>query len=162
MDTALDANLASGQPPGQQPSCALCAPAHEEQLWANQHFRVIAVSDTNYPGYVRVICNRHAAELTDLSEPEQADMMRLLIQIERLMRKMLSPDKINLASLGNQVPHLHWHVIPRWTNDPCFPGSIWSPSHPEQMSATPDQQAQQEARQARAQAFWLALRQNLA
>jgi diadenosine tetraphosphate (Ap4A) HIT family hydrolase len=36
------------------------------------------------------------------------------------------PDKINLASLGNVVPHLHWHVIPRWRDDSHFPAPIWA------------------------------------
>jgi len=38
----------------------------------------------------------------------------------------MQPTKINLASLGNQVPHLHWHIIPRYEDDPFFPESIWS------------------------------------
>jgi diadenosine tetraphosphate (Ap4A) HIT family hydrolase len=46
---------------------------------------------------------------------------------ERAIRKVLEPVKVNVASLGNQVPHLHWHVIPRFTNDPQFPLPIWAP-----------------------------------
>ena len=42
------------------------------------------------------------------------------------VRETLQPDKINLASFGNMVPHLHWHVIPRWTDDSHFPGAIWA------------------------------------
>jgi diadenosine tetraphosphate (Ap4A) HIT family hydrolase len=38
----------------------------------------------------------------------------------------LQPDKINLASLGNMVPHLHWHVVPRWRDDSHFPAPIWA------------------------------------
>jgi diadenosine tetraphosphate (Ap4A) HIT family hydrolase len=37
----------------------------------------------------------------------------------------MQPDKINLASLGNVVPHLHWHVIPRFVDDPHFPNPVW-------------------------------------
>jgi diadenosine tetraphosphate (Ap4A) HIT family hydrolase len=37
----------------------------------------------------------------------------------------MAPDKINLASLGNVVPHLHWHVIPRFADDPHFPNPVW-------------------------------------
>ena len=36
------------------------------------------------------------------------------------------PDKMNLASLGNLVPHLHWHVIPRFENDPHLSAAIWA------------------------------------
>lgn len=37
----------------------------------------------------------------------------------------MHPDKINLAEFGNMVPHLHWHIIPRYTDDSHFPESIW-------------------------------------
>ncbi len=46
--------------------------------------------------------------------------------VEHAMRRVLVPDKINLASFGNQVPHVHWHVIPRFSNDSRFPMPIWA------------------------------------
>lgn len=48
--------------------------------------------------------------------------------VEQCQRDLLGPDKINLAQFGNQVPHLHWHLIPRWRTDPYFPESAWSPA----------------------------------
>jgi diadenosine tetraphosphate (Ap4A) HIT family hydrolase len=45
---------------------------------------------------------------------------------EAALREVMAPDKINLASLGNVVPHLHWHVIPRFADDPHFPNPVWS------------------------------------
>lgn len=47
--------------------------------------------------------------------------------VETTQRELLHTDKINLAQFGNQVPHLHWHIIPRWKDDPYFPDSAWSP-----------------------------------
>jgi diadenosine tetraphosphate (Ap4A) HIT family hydrolase len=52
--------------------------------------------------------------------------MNAVLATERALRKALQPDKINLASLGNLVPHLHWHVIPRWRDDSHFPAPIWA------------------------------------
>jgi len=52
--------------------------------------------------------------------------MATVLAVERVLREQLKPDKINLASLGNVVPHLHWHVIPRWTDDSHFPDPIWA------------------------------------
>ncbi|MNC89752.1 hypothetical protein D3C83_57330 [compost metagenome] len=52
--------------------------------------------------------------------------MRVVFGVEAGLRELLRPDKINLASLGNAVPHLHWHVIPRFRNDPHFPSPIWA------------------------------------
>jgi len=46
--------------------------------------------------------------------------------VEAVLRELLAPEKINLASFGNVVPHLHWHVIPRFSDDPHFPNSVWS------------------------------------
>ena len=64
---------------------------------------------------------------------------------------MMRPDKVNLASLGNMVPHLHWHVIPRWKNDPWFPDSVWSAAR------RSDNAADTKARQLLAEQFFKAL-----
>jgi diadenosine tetraphosphate (Ap4A) HIT family hydrolase len=42
-----------------------------------------------------------------------------------VVREVMQPEKINLASFGNMVPHLHWHVIPRYTDDVHFPQPVW-------------------------------------
>ncbi|OYV48125.1 MAG: hypothetical protein B7X10_03550, partial [Burkholderiales bacterium 21-58-4] len=76
-------------------------------------FGIVLVDDEDYPGFCRVILQRHVAEMSDLGLAEQMDMMRVVFAVERTMRGVLVPDKINLASLGNVTPHLHWHVIPR-------------------------------------------------
>ena len=52
--------------------------------------------------------------------------MSVVWLVERCVRQVMQPDKINLASLGNMVPHLHWHVIPRYADDAHFPDSVWS------------------------------------
>jgi len=54
--------------------------------------------------------------------------MELVNLVEALMRSHLRPDKVNLASLGNMVPHLHWHVIGRYTWDSHFPSPVWCPA----------------------------------
>jgi diadenosine tetraphosphate (Ap4A) HIT family hydrolase len=46
-------------------------------------------------------------------------------KVEQVLREVMQPDKINLASLGNMTPHLHWHVIPRFKSDKHFPQPIW-------------------------------------
>ncbi|MGB6007165.1 MAG: HIT family protein [Castellaniella sp.] len=109
--------------------CPLCGPAPSGLLWEDAQLRVIRVDDSPFPGYIRVIWRSHAAEMTDLSPAERDHLMRAVYRVEALQRQMLQPDKINLASLGNQVPHLHWHLIPRWRADPCFPDAIWAPGH---------------------------------
>ncbi|MDO5686685.1 MAG: HIT domain-containing protein [Neisseria sp.] len=109
-------------------NCPLCSPSDETVLWQNHHLRVIAVNDdANAPAFCRVIWQQHVAEMSDLSADDRAKLMNTVYALEVAMREVLQPAKINLASLGNVVPHLHWHVIARFTDDACFPASIWAP-----------------------------------
>jgi len=95
-------------------------------LWQDAFCRVVRVTDTpDYPGYCRVILHRHVSEMTDLPPAERSRLMMTVMQVEQALRDLMQPDKINLASLGNKVSHVHWHVIPRFTNDPHFPDPIW-------------------------------------
>ena len=86
---------------------------------------MVLIADPDYPGYCRVIWNAHVREMTDLASAEQQHCMRVVCALEQALRTALKPYKINLASFGNLTPHLHWHVIPRFEDDPHFPHSIW-------------------------------------
>jgi diadenosine tetraphosphate (Ap4A) HIT family hydrolase len=97
-------------------------------LWQNGICRVVAVDEAGLPGFLRVILNRHAREMTDLDEGDRAALMAVVFAVEAHARRCLEPDKMNLASLGNLTPHLHWHVIPRWRDDRHFPGPVWAPA----------------------------------
>lgn len=106
--------------------CPLCQPSGELVVWSNSHCRVIRVDDADYPAFCRVIWNAHVKEMTDLGMRERKYLMAVVFTVEQALRELLSPDKINLASLGNQVPHLHWHVIPRFQDDAHFPDPVWA------------------------------------
>lgn len=106
-------------------SCPLCHPAHI--LWAGPEFYVLAVKDSPFPGYTRIVWREHIAEMSDLSSAQRHRLMDAIHIVEEAQRDLLHTDKINLAQFGNQVPHLHWHIIPRWKDDPYFPDSAWSP-----------------------------------
>ncbi len=105
--------------------CELCNYDLSTALWQGDKFFVIAVNDERFPGYARLIWKEHIAEVTDLSEQDRTLMWQALSLIEQTMRETMHPTKINLAQLGNMVPHLHWHIIPRYKNDTHFPESIW-------------------------------------
>lgn len=106
--------------------CELCEAVRAGVLWQDSFCRVVAVGDPDYPGTCRVILNRHAGEMTDLTARERSRLMKVVLATESALRVVARPDKINLASLGNAVPHLHWHVIPRYFDDRHFPRSIWA------------------------------------
>lgn len=108
-----------------QPDCPLCSSVNERVLFTNNLFRIIYVDDEYYPGYIRLILNKHVAEMTDIDAKNAHIVFSALLIIENYMHEILNPDKINLASLGNMIPHLHWHIIPRYKNDRHFPNPIW-------------------------------------
>ncbi len=107
-------------------ACELCASSGGELIHQGELFRVVLVDDVNYPGFCRVIWRDHVKEVTDLNELDRMLMMDVMWQVEQVVRDVMQPEKINLASLGNMVPHLHWHVIPRYTDDAHFPVPIWA------------------------------------
>jgi diadenosine tetraphosphate (Ap4A) HIT family hydrolase len=104
----------------------LCDSAGGELLWQNELCRIVLVEDHDYPGFCRVIFNRHVREMTDLDTATRERLMRVVYAAEQALRQLMQPAKINLASFGNMVAHLHWHVIARFADDKHFPGSIWS------------------------------------
>lgn len=106
--------------------CDLCRRTGGELLWQGERCRVVHVSEPGYPGFCRVIWEAHVKEMTDLSEDDRTHLMEVVFAVESVLREQLQPDKMNLASLGNMVPHLHWHVIPRHADDPHFPQPIWA------------------------------------
>ena len=105
--------------------CPLCTTSRDDIVWQDGHCRVILAADPDYPGYCQVIWGEHVAEMSDLTADEQRRLIDVVLATERALRALLDPDKINLASLGNRVPHLHWHVIARFADDAHFPESIW-------------------------------------
>lgn len=137
------------------PSCELCGRVGGELLTRTDLLRVVLVDDPDLPGYIRVIVNAHVAEMTDLTPADRARLLDAVTVVEAAQRAVLAPTKINIASLGNMTPHLHWHVIPRFADDPFFPGSIWSP----RLRETPA--AVLAARQARVPEFAGAIRRAL-
>jgi diadenosine tetraphosphate (Ap4A) HIT family hydrolase len=105
--------------------CALCCADGGEVLYRDGFLRVVLVEEADYPGYVRVIVNAHVREVTDLAPAQRLRLLDAVLAVESAQREVLAPDKINLASLGNMTPHLHWHVIPRFADDAHFPQSVW-------------------------------------
>jgi len=106
--------------------CVLCQGDGGLVLARRPLVRVVQVDDPDYPIYLRVIWNEHVKEMSDLAEPDRATLLAAVNVVEKALREIVAPDKVNLASLGNQVPHLHWHIIPRFADDAHFPQPIWA------------------------------------
>lgn len=117
--------------------CELCEQIGGTLLWQDETCRVVLVADADYPGFCRVIWKQHVKEMTDLSAAEREHFMATVFSVEAAVREVMHPDKINLASLGNMTPHLHWHVIPRYTHDKHFPQPIWGTAQRAEKSSFP-------------------------
>lgn len=111
--------------------CVLCKEAGGLPVFHGAQLRVIRAEEAGFPAFYRVIWNAHVAELSDLSDEDRNACMAAVVAVERVVRQQLAPTKINLAALGNMVPHLHWHVIARYDWDSHFPAPVWaSPLRP--------------------------------
>lgn len=106
-------------------TCALCQPCPHPVLWQDDFCRVVLLEDKDYPAYCRVELIAHIKEMTDLLPADRSRTMKVVFAVETAVREVIQPEKINLASLGNKTPHMHWHVIPRYETDKHFPNSHW-------------------------------------
>jgi diadenosine tetraphosphate (Ap4A) HIT family hydrolase len=108
--------------------CPLCRSPEGDVVWEDSLCRVVRVGadSRDFPGYCRVVWRTHVVEMTDLALGERRHLLNVVLAVETALRTLLAPDKINLAALGNRVPHLHWHIIPRWRDDSHFPEAIWA------------------------------------
>ncbi|MBV7539902.1 HIT family protein [Acidovorax sp. sic0104] len=107
-------------------SCPLCAEDGGALVWRGERQRVIRANEAGFPGFYRVVWNAHVAEFSDLSAAERNHCMEAVTRVEQALREHLAPTKVNIAALGNMVPHLHWHVIARFDWDSHFPSPVWA------------------------------------
>jgi diadenosine tetraphosphate (Ap4A) HIT family hydrolase len=87
---------------------------------------VIRADEPAFPAFYRVVWTEHTAEFSDLDAEARVEIMEVVYEVERVLRAVLQPTKVNLASLGNVVAHLHWHVIARFSGDTHFPRPVWA------------------------------------
>ena len=120
-------------------SCVLCDTDGGELVWRGDKLRVIRAEEAGFPAFYRVVWNAHVAEFSDLTAADRVHCMEAVTLVEQALRQHLSPTKVNIAALGNMVPHLHWHVIARFDWDSHFPAPVWAaaqrPSPAEQEAA---------------------------
>lgn len=107
------------------PDCPLCREAGGILVFQAASWRLIRAEDANFPAFYRLIWQDHVAEFSDLGAGQRQACMEAVCAVEQELREALRPTKVNVASLGNVVPHLHWHVIARFDWDSHFPNPVW-------------------------------------
>ncbi len=110
--------------------CPLCREDGGLLIARQAKFRIIRVQGqdgVDFPAFYRVVWSDHVAEWTDLVPADRSALMQAVAKVETEVRRCLQPTKVNLASLGNVVPHLHWHVVARYDWDSRYPAPLWAP-----------------------------------
>ena len=120
--------------------CPLCAPRPA----SNQHWDLVAplsisslylAKNQTYRGQCQLVFDaRHASRLDQLTPGEWTAFGTDLFAAQQAVVRALQPDHTNIESLGNVVPHLHWHIIPRYVGDRRWGQPIWTTP----LSAMPD------------------------
>jgi diadenosine tetraphosphate (Ap4A) HIT family hydrolase len=118
----------------------------------NEHWDLIATLSVSslylstnqaYLGYCLLVFDpRHAVRLAELTPDEGLAYSRDLLLANRAIDAALRPDHVNVELLGNVVPHLHWHIVPRYRSDPRWGGPIWTttPAEMQQFHLSPEEQ----------------------
>ncbi len=102
---------------------------------------VLLNRDQFFPGYAFVVAKEHVTELFHLERSARAALVEEVNSIALALNSLFKPDKMNYELLGNMVPHMHWHLVPRFRSDPLWPRPIWAEPH-EEAVLTPAQYAE--------------------
>ena len=113
-------------------ACPMCTKWQDEadlQIAELEHSYVILNRDQFFPGYSFVFTKVHVTELFHLDQPTRSAILEEVNAVAAALHAVFQPTKINYELLGNMVPHMHWHLVPRFTTDPLWPRPIWSEPH---------------------------------
>jgi diadenosine tetraphosphate (Ap4A) HIT family hydrolase len=97
-----------------------------------EHSYLILNRDQFFPGYCLLFTKQHQTELFLLETTVRQGLMEEVNRVAQALAACFQPDKLNYELLGNMVPHIHWHLVPRFSTDPLWPRPIWSEPHQEQ------------------------------
>jgi diadenosine tetraphosphate (Ap4A) HIT family hydrolase len=113
-------------------ACKVCAgewPAKDHKI-AELGLTVAYLHDDQFfPGWTVLVLKRHATELLDLTRDERSTLIEEVTEVASALTVTFDAVKINYELLGNQLPHIHWHLIPRLANDPAPREAVWTVKH---------------------------------
>ena len=114
--------------------CIMCRRWQDEadlRIIELEHCFVQLNRDQYFPGYTFVFTREHVTELFHLDRQTRQEIIEEVNQVAAALFQVYQPTKMNYELLGNMVPHMHWHLVPRFSDDPLWPRPIWSEPHPE-------------------------------
>ncbi len=131
------------------PACSEAWPRPDHHLTDLGLSKVYLHDDQFFPGWTVVVFQRHVTELFHLAPTERSQLMEEVNLIAKTLAQTYQARKINYELLGNQLPHIHWHLIPRLATDPNPLEPVWKIQHkPVLLSGDTLQSALQRLKQA--------------
>lgn len=113
------------EPP--QKDCELCCAAEAiPPVWRSRYWHVRLHDHADHPLWFKLVLNRHATSLAECTAEEMEASQQLLLRLDAQIRAIMPPNQVNWCMFSNQVMHVHWHVIARYSYDCFFPDTPWS------------------------------------
>jgi diadenosine tetraphosphate (Ap4A) HIT family hydrolase len=115
-------------------TCPMCSRWNDDadlRVIELEHSLVVLNRDQYFPGYTLLFTRQHATELFHLDRSVRIGLMEEVSCVAGALFGVFRPDKINYELLGNMVPHIHWHLVPRYSREPLWPRPIWAEPHSE-------------------------------
>lgn len=125
-------------------TCVMCNRWNDDndlRIVEFSHSYVILNRDQFFPGYCLLFTKEHVTELFHLDPVLRAELIEDVNRVAQALYDVFKPDKLNYELLGNMVPHMHWHLVPRFATEKLWPRPIWAEPHPE-LSLTPEEYRQ--------------------
>ncbi len=113
-------------------------PIEAEPIWENDHLR-IEIEKSEIP-WLKIFTKIPYREMSEVPPETKRQIYTLLDLIEREMLSYYKPTKINIASFGNYMPHVHWHIMARFEEDSYFPEPMWGVKQREATLALPSKE----------------------
>lgn len=111
------------------PACSGAWPRRDHHLTDLGLSKVYLHDDQFFPGWTVVVFQHHATELFHLAPTERIQLMEEVNLIAKTLAQTYQARKVNYELLGNQLPHIHWHLIPRLATDPNPLEPVWKIKH---------------------------------
>jgi diadenosine tetraphosphate (Ap4A) HIT family hydrolase len=105
--------------------------------------------DQFFPGWTLVVLNRHATELWQLAPDERHALIDGVTDVAQALAVVYDATKLNYELLGNELPHIHWHLVPRRADDPAPRRPVWTHPHETRALSAAEQRARIAAIRAR-------------
>ncbi len=115
-------------------NCTICRRWDDDaelRIMEFEHSLLVLNRDQFFTGYCLLFTKTHHTELFHLEKQVRQGLIEEVNIVAEALFRCFAPAKINYELLGNMAPHIHWHIVPRFSTDPLWPRPIWSENHDE-------------------------------